>query len=60
MTEMISITKEEYSRLLKYKKLVLDFEKKLHSEDIYYKAAVSISNEVKKGKIKVYSGKEVL
>ncbi len=60
MAEMISITKEEYFKLLKYQELVEDFEKKLHNDDVYYNTAVSISNDVKKGKLKVYSEAEVL
>ena len=60
MTEMVSISKEEYVELLNLKKVVENFEKELHLRDIYYGVASKVSSEVSSGNMKILDESEVL
>ena len=58
--ENITIPLEEYKKLKKYQKIVQNFEKELHGDELMLLVAKEVDKRVKEGKMKAVSEKELL
>lgn len=58
--ENITIPLSEYKKLKKYQKIVQNFEKELHDDELTLLVAKEVDKQVKEGKMKKVSEKEIL
>ena len=58
--ENITIPLSEYKKLKKYQKIVQNFEKELHDDELTLSVAKEVNKQVKEGKMKKVSEKELL
>jgi len=58
--ENITITLSEYKKLKKYQKIVQNFEKELHDDELTLLVAKEVDAQVRGGEMKKLSEKEIL